>query len=185
MSRGNSYLDYAIKREKASIESARNVTITFESAETGQKEKVDVLLPADPQQLDTFVFKPQHCPPVAEKTQPSGIFTKVFELFGESSSFFLLYSVLIATVVLIILVYHNFTQRDRNRMHQPGPQPYYLYQDQGSPEQAPRSPYNQNASIYQRNESPYMPGSGNRGHTGFGHSPTTTPGNRTLFSVQQ
>eukprot|EP00794_Sanderia_malayensis_P016623 gene16623-18313_t len=173
-----SYQDYEIRRIGKPGIADQNVTVIFESAVTQQKEKLNVYLEADAQESDALLFKPQYCPPLKEKVHQPGLIAKVLELLGENSSFFLLYTVLIATVILIIFVYHNMMQRDRSKLAEQGipPSPYYLHH--GLRDHSPR--------FYPQSASPYMPGSGGkRPASSYGGSPSATPGSRTLFSVQQ
>ena len=160
---------------KKTIEST---SIIIESGLTGQREKLPISI-----HTSRKIEQPK-CEPIEKlpfDENRDAVESSI--LFSERFSWVLFYTIIIATVILLIFVYHQIVSfRDRNRavpdtsFHHSAPPPYQTpYYGSPSGHWTPVSGH----------ERSHSPASGRRPHSVYNDSVKTTPGNRTLFSVGQ
>ena len=159
---------YNIELSRLSDIKSQNTSIAFKSTVTGQVEKLDVQVLIEEPKTGSNVIPPSMCPTPSPAQAPSGGlgWRRLFlSILGETSSWFIGYSIMIATIILILILYHKFAQRrgppypyPYDPMHGTPPPYYtpYTYRSPGTP-----------------SDSPYNKG-----------TPGSTPA-RTLFSVSQ
>lgn len=157
-------VDYEIKLMTDTDVLVNTLSIIFKSGLTGQTAVLKVLIESTP------TVKPEHCIPTVVVPDAAITHVNYFRSTAkEYGPWLVLYTILIATVILLIFIYHSFIRR-RNQQNsfQPG------------------SPYNPMMTPVPGSAATHTPGSIVRGQSTYRRSPhETTPGVRNLFSVGQ
>ena len=157
-------VDYEIKLMTDVDFSINTRSITFKSGLTGQTATLKVLIESTP------AAKPEQCIPTVVPGEPITHTNYFRSTAKEYGPWLVLYTILIATIILLVLIYHSFVSR-RNQQSS--------FQ-QGSPnDPMMMTPVPGSAATH-------TPGSVVRGQPTHRRSPhETTPGVRNLFSVGQ
>ena len=158
-------VDYEIKLMTGVDVSVNTLSITFKSGLTGQTATLKVLIGSTP------AAKPEKCiPTVVVPDEPITDANYFRSTATEYGPWLVLYTILIATIILLVLIYHSFiSRRNQKNSFQPG------------------SPYNpMMMTPVLGSAATQLPGSMARGQSTHRRSPhETTPGVRNLFSVGQ
>lgn len=174
-------VDFEVRLLETGDKQLDKTAVIIRSGLTGQVETLSITV-----HLNTVTEQAQ-CGPLQKisdgQAKNAGDEAIVFSL---PSSWLLFYTLVIATFILMIFVYHNVVSyRDRMRMvydvsgSQLAPPPYQ------TPYTGHGSPYRQQWTPVTSHERPHSPASERRSHSGYQDQNKTTPGNRTLFSVGQ
>ncbi|XP_065051433.1 nuclear pore membrane glycoprotein 210-like [Rhopilema esculentum] len=176
---GESRVEYQLSLVRKSDLPANEVYFVIESSVTGQREEILVGI-----KVGKKVEQPQCIPQAASTVDEGSISGEKQSIFYEQRLWMIWYTIIIATVILLICVYHNWmTRRQYRSTHalspafHSAPPPYQVVPGHGSPFQTWTPTHT--------HDSPHSPPSERRPHSAYKDPLKTTPGNRTLFSVGQ
>ena len=157
-------VDYEIKLMTDVDVSINTLSIIFKSGLTGQAATLKVLIESTP-----TANREQCTPTVVASDESITHANYVTSTAKEYGPWLVLYTILIATIIIVVLIYHSFiSRRNQQNSFQPG------------------SPFNPLMTPVPGSAATHTPGSIARGQTTHQRSPhETTPGVRNLFSVGQ